>query len=353
MILQSRNSASGPFASRISLVCLAIFFTTLLGAKNLLAQPSLCSTSIGALNKQFNTISGLEKNGNLPLDSGLIVHTIHGPGTGAAELNMTALNALAVDATKPCGTYMNMTPPVFLPWCGSNKNPQTNRWDDATSWTYIRADTLIHGKNIKRADEVVCADTDNKKYGLIFDNAYMNERDNLGCMYPLDGDTGNRSKMGCGISQNKIINRTDAQGACASTETLAQYGADFQNLLTTNNGSFASYAGSLICSLSKPQFDLWVGARKSIDLSFTTWPVNEFVLINWETYSTNALASNKYLKGIYYLTGCATTTSDGNRKDAQAIADLYKKWSGVDLPVVNLSNAAMRAKKSNTPFSCS
>ncbi len=345
------KSGSPALAKRAALVCLSLFFATFLGANVVLAQSRLCSASIGALNKQFNTTNGLDKNGNLPLDAGLIVHTIHGPGTGAAELNMTLLNALTVDATKTCGTYMNMTPPVFLPWCGSNKNPQTNLWDDSTSWTYIRADTLIHGKGIKRADEVVCADTDNKKYGLIFNNAFMNEGTNLGCMYPLDGDTGNRSKMGCGISQNKLINKTDAQGACPATETLAQYGADFQNLLTTNSGSFASFAGSLICSLSKPQFDLWVGARKSIDLSFTTWPVNEFVLFNWETYSTNALASNKYLIGIYYLTGCAAA-SDGNRRDAQAIADLYKKWSGVDLPVVNLSNAAMRAKKSSTPFSC-
>lgn len=321
--------------------------------KDLLAQTNLCSASIGALNTQFKTINGLDKNGNLPVDSGLIVHTIHGPGTGAAELNMAQLNALTVDANKTCSTYMNAKPPVFLPWCGSNKNSQTNAWDDSTSWTYIRTDTLIHGKKIQRPDEVVCADTDNKKYGLIFNNAYMNEGTNLGCMYPLDGDTGNRSKMGCGISQNKIIDRTNAQGACPATETLAQYRADFQNLLTTNGGQNASFAGSLICSLSKPQFDLWVGARKSIDLSFTAWPVNEFVLFNWETYSTNTLASNKYLVGMYYLTGCATTTSDGNRQDAQAIADLYKKWSGVDLPVVNLSNAAMRAQKGSAPFSCS
>jgi len=169
-------------------------------------------------------------------------------------------------------------------------------------------------------------------------------------MYPLDGDTGNRSKMGCGISQNPSIDKTDAQGACPATETIALYSSDFQNLLTANNGQYASYAGSLICSLSKPQFDLWVSARKTIDLSKTTWPVNEFVLFNWETYSTSALASKRYLTAVYYLTGCASA-SDGNRKDAQAIADLYKKWSGVDVPVVNLSNDAMRTN-SGPPFSC-
>lgn len=67
--------------------------------------------------------------------------------------------------------------------------------------------------------------------------------------------------------------------------------------------------------------------------------------------SINTLASNKYLVGFYYLTGCSNA-SDGSRAQAQAIADLYKKWSGVDLPVVNLSNQAMRTKLS-APFSCS
>jgi hypothetical protein len=329
---------------QVLLVCLAMLFATNVCVRDLVAQqPKLCQAAVGAWNKQFTTTNGLDKSGNLPLDSGLIVHTIH----GAAELNMKQLNALPVEATKTCGTFMNAKIPVFLPWCGSNQDPVTHKWDDSSSWTYIRQDTLIHGAN-QRPDEVVCDDSNNKKYGLIFSNAYMNARDNLGCMYPLDGDTGNRTKMGCGISQNPIINKTDAQGACPTTETLVQYDADFQNLLS--NPQQASYAGSLICSLSKPQFDLWVGARKSIDLSYTAWPVDEFVLFNWDTYSTSSLASNKYLVGIYYLTGCIKAT-DGNRKDAQAIADLYKKWSGVDVPVVNLSNSAMRAK-SSTPFSC-
>lgn len=338
-----------PFKKSLSVIA-AICFASSATGRDLAASVSLCQTSIPAFNKQFNSTNGLDKNGNLPLDSGLIVHTIHGPGTGAAELNLKKLNALAVDASKTCGAFMNMNPPVYLPWCGSNQDPVTHQWDDSTSWTYIRSDTLIDGRNSQRPDEVVCADSDNKKYGLIFSNAYMNAGSNLGCMYPLDGDTGNRTKMGCGISQNTNINRQDAQGACPSTETLALYGADFKNLLTTNGGQFASYAGSLICSLSKPQFDIWVGARKSIDLSFTAWPVNEFVFFNWDTYSTSALASNKYLVGFYFLTGCSNA-SDGVRAQAQAIADLYKKWSGIDLPVVNLSNQAMRTK-SSTPFSC-
>ena len=336
---------------RTMVVCSTMCVAATLWAPNLLAQVSLCQSTIGGLNKQFGTTNGLDKSGNLPLDSGLIVHTIHGPGTGAAELNLKKLNALTVDSSKTCGAFMNLKPPVYLPWCGSNENSVSHLWDDSTSWTYIRSDTLINGRNKQRPDEVVCDDTDNKKYGLIFSNAYMNDATNLGCMYPLDGDTGNRTKMGCGISQNPNIIITDAQGACPSTETLKQYSTDFQNLLTANSGLYASYAGSLICSLSKPQFDLWVGARKTIDLRFTAWPVNEFVLFNWETFSTSALASNKYLIAIYYLTGCADAT-DGNRKDAQAIADLYKKWSGVDLPVVNLSNQAMRTKGS-VPFSCS
>lgn len=335
---------------QVLFVCLAIIFTANVSARVAVAQTKLCSTSIGAFNNQFNTINGLDKNGNLPEDSGLIVHTIHGPGTGSAELNLKKLNALPVDTNKTCADYMNMTPPVFLPWCGSNQDPNTHKWNDSSSWTYIRHDTLTHGTNLKRPDEVVCDDTDNKKYGLIFSNVYMNEQDNLGCMYPLDGDTGNRTKRGCGISQNPYINKIDAQGQCFSTETLKQYDNDFQKLLTDAGGSYASYAGSLICSLSKPQFDIWVGARKSIDLSYTSWSVDEFVLYNWETYSTNDLASKKYLIGIYYLTGCSQAT-DGNRKDAQAIADLYKKWSGVNVPVVNLSNSAMRAKSKN-PFSC-
>ena len=186
-------AASG---KRAMVVCSAICLAATFGSPNLLAQVSLCQSTIGGMNKQFSTTNGLDKSGNLPLDSGLIVHTIHGPGTGAAELNLKKLNALTVDSSKTCGAFMNLKPPVYLPWCGSNLNPVTHLWDDSTSWTYIRNDTLINGRNKQRPDEVVCDDVDNKKYGLIFSNAYMNDATNLGCMYPLDGDTGNRTKIG-------------------------------------------------------------------------------------------------------------------------------------------------------------
>jgi hypothetical protein len=313
------------------------------------APTPLCKQTVAQLNQQFNTQHGLDTNGDFPDDAGVLVHTIHGPGTGSAELNLKALNALPVDASKTCGAYMNLSPPVFLPWCGSNTDPVTQQWDDASSWTYLRSDTLIGKRNQQRPDEVVCDNTNNKKYGLIFANAYLNASDNLGCMYPLDGDTGQRAKMGCGLSQNPNIDRTEAQGRCPVGDTLPRYQTDFQGLLTDANGQYASYAGSLICSLSKPQFDLWVGARQSIDLSHTTWPINEFVLFNWDEYATQDLAKQQLLVGIYYLTGCARAT-DGDAQDAQAIADLYQKWSGVEVPVVNLSNAAMR--KGAAPFSC-
>ena len=336
--------------SKILFICLVTLFAAALDARETAAPAALCTNAVVELNKRFITTKGLDSNGNIPEDSGLIVHTIHGPGTGAAELNMKQLNALPVDAARTCGAFMNMSPPVYLPWCGSNRNPLTHAWDDSSSWTYIRHDTLLHGAALQRPDEVVCDDTNNKKYGLIFSNAFMNEGDNLGCMYPLDGDTGKRVKMGCGISQNDDIDRSDAQGRCASGETLVEYLADFKNLLTDDGGRFASYAGSLICSLSKAQFDLWVEARQRIDLSRTAWPVNEFVLFDWDTYSTADLASKRFLVGIYFLSGCSGAT-DGNRQQAQAIADLYRKWSGVDVPVVNLSNSVMRAK-GTTPFSC-
>jgi hypothetical protein len=337
--------------TKLLVACFTLFLTSVVYAADVNAQqPNLCSQSIGAMNSNFVTVRGLDSNGNFPLDSGLIVHTIHGPGTGATELDMPALNALPVDASKTCGAFMNASPPIYLPWCGSNKSPINQQWDDSSSWTYLRLDTLINGRNIKHTDEVVCTNKDNKKYGLIFNNSYMNGAGNMGCMYPLDGDTGNRVKQGCGLTQNPNIVRKDAQGVCSVSEDITQYTADFKNLLTDDNGQYATYAGSLICSLSKSQFDTWVSARKSIDLSYTAWPVNEFVLLNWDTYSTNALAKNNILIGIYYLTGC-DATSDGNRNDAQAIADLYKKWSGVELPVVNLSNSDMQAS-SRTPFSC-
>lgn len=342
--------------------CFAIFLSGVVYAEGGNAQQSnLCSQSIGAMNNNFVTVKGLDASYFFPLDSGLIVHTIDWP----EKLDMKALNALRVDASKTCGEFMNMSPPIHLPWCGSNKGPTAQKFDDSSSWTYLRLDTLINGRNDKRPNEVVCSDTNDKMYGLIFSNAYMNViknpggSENFGCMYPLDGDTGKRQEKGCGVTQNPNIDRTDAQGKCPVGENIARYTADFNKLLTDDGGNYASYAGSLICSLSITQFDLWVSARKSIDLSHTTWPVNEFVLLDWDKYSTSALAENKFLIGVYYVTGCAglsednqrTDLPDGNRADAQAIADLYKKWSGVDLPVVNLSNVEMRAS-SRTPFSC-
>ena len=133
MTYQHINPASAKLTRQAILVCLSILFIAALCTKNVVAQTSLCSAAIGPLNKQFTTTNGLDKNGNLPLDSGLIVHTIHGPGTGAAELNLKKLNALTVDTAKTCGAFMNMTPPVYLPWCGSNQNVRTGRWDDSTS----------------------------------------------------------------------------------------------------------------------------------------------------------------------------------------------------------------------------
>ena len=114
----------------------------------------------------------------------------------------------------------------------------------------------------------------------------------------------------------------------------------------------ASYAGSLVCSLAGSQFDTYVEVRKDIPLQYTDWPVSEFVLWNWDQYSANDLRD--ILVGIYYTTGCqgpGGPISDGSREDAQDIADLFADWTGVNVPVVNLSNAAMR-QGSKTPFSC-
>ena len=325
-------------------------------AEDLTASKTLCSASVKNFNQQFANIKSLDAQGNIPEDSGMIVHTIHGPGQGPTELNLAKLNALKVDAGKTCGDFMNAAPPVFLPWCGSNRNAKTKKLSDASSWSYIRLDTLNNRTAKQPTNDVVCENGDNKRYGLIFNNAYMNENNNLGCMYPLDGDTGNRTHMGCGISQNggipqKIIQK-EGQGSCPVSDDTKAYITDFNQLLNYHNGgqSYASFAGSLICSLPKSKFDVWVDVRKKIDLAYTTWPVNEFVLWNWETYSTANLAQNNFITGIYYLSGCAAA-SNGTRVEAQAIADLYKKWSGVELPVVNLSNLDLH-QKSTTPFSC-
>lgn len=335
---------------------IVIFCASGAHAEDLTASITLCSATVNDFNHQFANIKSLDTKGNIPESSGLIVHTIHGAGKGPAELNLAQLNALTVDANKTCGDFMNATPPVFLPWCGSNKNAQTKKFSDASSWSYIRLDTLNNSTAQQPTNDVVCESSNNKRYGLIFSNAYMNENNNLGCMYPLDGDTGNRTHMGCGISQNSGIPphiiQQEGQGSCPVTDDSNTYITDFNQLLKYNYGgkSYASVAGSLICSLPKSKFDVWVDVRKKIDLADTTWPVNEFVLWNWETYSTADLAKNNFITGIYYLSGCAVA-SDGTRAEAQAIADLYKKWSGVDLPVINLSNSELH-KKSATPFSC-
>ncbi|MCC7250120.1 MAG: hypothetical protein IT473_15975, partial [Lysobacter sp.] len=98
---------------------LASIFPTAAIAKGPAPSLGLCQNAVATFNQQFDTTNGLDKNGDLPLDSGLIVHTIHGPD----KATLIALNALPVDADKTCGAYLNMKPPVFLPWCGSNKDP--------------------------------------------------------------------------------------------------------------------------------------------------------------------------------------------------------------------------------------
>ena len=356
MIRRSRALHPISFTFSLSLFLSAMVLPSAAISEDLSASVNLCTAKLGEFNQRFTTVKGLDGNGNIADDSGLIVHTIHGPGPGPTELDLAALGKLPVNATKTCGAYMSdQQNPVFLPWCGSNHAPKTGALSDASSWTFIRHDTLLHGPVIQRPDEVVCAAANNKRYGLIFANTYMNENDNLGCMYPLDGDTGNRTGRGCGITANpafsqKII-QTEAQGKCPLGDTASAYLKDFNALLNHDNHAIASIAGSLICSLPKQKFDLWVAVRQQVNLRYTSWPVNEFVLWNWDGYSTQDLAGKGYLIGIYYLTGCAETPIDGTRAEAQAIADLYEKWSGVALPVVNLSNAEMR-KKGTKPFSC-
>lgn len=315
---------------------------------------AICSKAVIDLNTRFSTVKGLN-NGDLPLDSGVIVHTLHGPGTSSQEMNIAALNKVPVDTSKSCGDYLTASPPVYLPWCGSNTTPSGSSLADASSWTFIRQDTLINGRNAKRPDEVVCDTNNNKRYGLIFSNAFMNTADNLGCMYPLDGDTGFRLDRGCGLTTpHNNVNPTDGFPQCPLTDKASDYLDEFKTLTTEDGGAFASFAGSLVCSLGKSQFDIWVDARKNIDLQFTDWPVTEFVLWNWDEYTTADLAKQGILEGVYYLTGCTTDTGpipDGTQAEAQEIADLYKKWTGIELPVVNLSNAAMR-QNGNAPFSC-
>ncbi|WP_299046025.1 hypothetical protein [uncultured Tateyamaria sp.] len=318
------------------------------------AQSASCTALAGELNTRFVTVKSQQPGAGVPEDSGIIVHTIHGPGTQSGVppgtpgyLDLGQLNALPVDATQSCGTYLGQGD--YLPWCGSNLTPGATPpvLSDASSWTYVRADTLIHGAMPGVDDEVVCSDDKDKRYGLIFSNAFMNDGPNLGCMYPLDGDTGNRDSKGCGATTHVWPNRPVGQAACTDPETAQTYLGDYNTILAASG----SVAGSLICSLAADQFNTWVAVRKKVDLSQTTWPVNEFVLHNWDSYSTAQLAQGKYVQGIYYLSGCQRTSRPGLKSDAQKIADLYRKWSGVDVPVVALSNAALR-NKSNTPFSC-
>ncbi|MEM6758458.1 MAG: hypothetical protein AAF601_03160 [Pseudomonadota bacterium] len=311
---------------------------------------SICDTAADQFNIQFTTFAGLDPDGNLPEAAGVIAHTIHGPYTGLGPtppgyLDFDALEALTPDTTKTCGDYLSDG--TFLPWCGSNHDPITGALSDSSSWTYVRQDTRIHGAMPGVDDEVVCSDEYNKRYGLIFANAYMNAGDNLGCMYPLDGDTGPREGKGCGISTHTWAHPPQAQGACPVPDDAKTYEADFAALIAAQG----SRAGSLICSLGKSQFDTWVAVRKVVDLSVTTWPVNEFVLWNWDGYSTQDIADSGFLAGIYYLSGCARTPVDGNRATAERIAKLYAAWTGITVPVVALSNAAIR-QASDQPFSC-
>lgn len=327
-------------------------------ASDLDASKALCDATVSTFNTQFTTLKPLDAMDNIPVDSGLIVHTIHGPGDGTTELNMDALNLLTPDLSKTCGDFMmgKGTPDdkeIFLPWCGSNRNALTKALSDASSWTYLRSDALNNPSANQPVNNVVCEANDNKRYGLIFNNAYMNKSDNLGCMYPLDGDTGNRTERGCGVTQNPDVPISEGQGTCPTSEDPSAYIQEFDRLLALRDsrGSLASYAGSLTCALPRSKFDVWVDVRKQINLSKTTWPVNEFVLWNWDTYSTADLVRENVIIGVYYLSDCARVEFDGSRQEAQAIADLYKDWTTVKLPVVNLSNAALNAK-SATPFSC-
>ncbi|MEL7166346.1 MAG: hypothetical protein AAGL96_12830 [Pseudomonadota bacterium] len=312
---------------------------------------TICDAAAAQFNIQFTTFSPLSAaTGNLPDGAGVIAHTIHGPYPGQGPtppgyLDFDALEALTPDLTKTCGDYLAQG--TFLPWCGSNHDPLTGALSDSSSWTYVRQDTRIHGAMPGVNDEVVCSSDFNKRYGLIFANAYMNTGDNLGCMYPLDGDTGPRKGKGCGISTHAWAQPPQAQGTCPVSDDATTYEKDFAALITAQG----SRAGSLICSLAKSQFDTWVAVRKAVDLGATTWPVNEFVLWNWDSYSTQDIADIGFLAGIYYLSGCERTPVDGDRATAERIAQLFSDWTGVAVPVVELSNAAIR-QASDQPFSC-
>lgn len=341
-----------PFSLRTFSVTLLVLA---LGAGGGFAQS--CSGLASELNKRYVTIASQQTGeSKIPEESGILVHTIHGPATqsraapGKSQyLDLAKLNALAVNAKKTCGDYLKQGD--YLPWCGSNTKPNNTKvLSDASSWSYLRTDTRNnHTTKPGVNDEVVCAEKNDKRYGLIFSNKFANANDglNLGCLYPLDGDTGNRKNRGCGPTTHDWPSRPAGEGTCSKSDTAPAYMKDYVSILN----AAGSTAGSLVCSLAAKQFNIWVDVRKRVDLSLTTWPANEFVLHNWDGYSTEKLAEGGFLEGIYYLTGCERTSVPGLKSNAQDIAKLYKKWSGVDVPVVQLSNKAIR-EGSKTPFSC-
>ena len=351
---------------RMSAVAIAASLVLIpqMGAALLPSGPT-CQSVADTLNTQFMTMSPLQTDGSMPEDAGVLVHTIHGPipkspppPPKGTYLNIKHIRSLGVDADAKCGDLMagtsgfDGTNPVFLPWCGSNRKPTDPRkLSDASSWTYLRTDTLLNS-TARNTDEVVCRSSDNKHYGLIFSNAYMNTGDNLGCMFPLDGDTGSRVQQGCGPSLNPSVSGLGHNGPCTFAagatldEKITKYISDYNNLLSIS----PSLAGSRVCSLSKDQFDVWVGVRQQINLTHTDWPENEFVLRNWDMLSTNEIADNGILVGIYYATGCVDGTQ-GNAEDANRIAKLYSDWTGTQVPVFELDNAAIAAG-TQTPFQC-
>lgn len=323
----------------------------------------LCQSTAQVLNTQFMTKSPLNADGTMPEDAGVIVHTIHGPKPNPSAkgvfLDLKFLNTLDPVPDATCGDLMTGKvkkfggTEIYLPWCGSNRKPgEPLSLSDASSWTYLRTDTLLNS-TATNTDEVVCRAGDNKHYGLIFSNTYMNISNNLGCMFPLDGDTGSRPEQGCGASLNPVVAGLSHFGPCTfdqgatTDEKSTAYLNDFGNLIQVR----PDLAGSRVCSLSKADFDTWVNVRQKVKLNFTGWPENEFVLRNWDKYSSQDLAINGFLIGIYYLTGCADGTF-GNAEDAQKIADLYSSWTGgATVPVFEISNQAI-ASGSKTPFQC-
>lgn len=87
---------------------------------------AVCSSAATAFNTAFTTVKPMMA-GNVPDGSGLLVHTIHGPGAGPTELHLDALQppAMTPDADKTCGDYLNKG--IYLPWCGSNQDPLTKK----------------------------------------------------------------------------------------------------------------------------------------------------------------------------------------------------------------------------------